>query len=120
MWCMFCFYINPLVYQVNIDLWLLLPHYSVTITNRIFSFMFCVLQAIQKPKSGHGETRLGQWGEWTGPEGNKYTRMLYSNGQACWNGPTRSADVSCLYMTKINPVIYIHMIKQLILMHISG
>lgn len=58
-------------------------------------FVFCA-QAIQKPKSGHGEIRLGQWGEWTGPEDYKYSRMKYTNGQTCWNGPARSADVSSI------------------------
>ncbi|KAK7041536.1 hypothetical protein SK128_025009, partial [Halocaridina rubra] len=62
--------------------------------------------AIQKPKSGQGETRLGQWGDWSGPENNKYIKMKYTNGQACWNGPTRSADVqlSCGTDTKLTSV----------------
>lgn len=33
------------------------------------------------------------WGEWTG-DPNKYSRMKYSGGQGCWNGPSRSAVIN--------------------------
>ncbi|CAH1101825.1 unnamed protein product [Psylliodes chrysocephalus] len=47
----------------------------------------------QQPKSGAAETRLGSWGQWTGPDGNRYEQMTYDRGQSCWNGPTRSTIV---------------------------
>merc|ERR1712106_865415 len=40
-----------------------------------------------------GGTRLGNWGEWTGPEGDLYASMKFTGGQTCWNGPARSTIV---------------------------
>lgn len=37
--------------------------------------------------------RLGSWGQWTGPESDKYSEMLFDRGQACWNGPQRTAKI---------------------------
>lgn len=35
------------------------------------------------------------WDHWDGPfEGDRYSAMLYSKGQNCWNGPDRSTKVS--------------------------
>ncbi|KAJ8917126.1 hypothetical protein NQ315_012616 [Exocentrus adspersus] len=37
-------------------------------------------KASQHPKSSSTETRLGTWGQWTGPEGNVYESMMYDRG----------------------------------------
>ncbi|XP_063607368.1 glucosidase 2 subunit beta-like isoform X1 [Penaeus indicus] len=76
-------------------------------TDREYTYRLCPFdKAVQKPKSGHGEIRLGQWGEWSGPEEDKYSRMKYTSGQTCWNGPARSADVHiyCGVETKLTGV----------------
>lgn len=57
-------------------------------------------QATQRSKSGGSETRLGTWSSWTGPENNKYERMMYDKGQSCWNGPQRSTEVQLICGTE--------------------
>ncbi|XP_045468923.1 glucosidase 2 subunit beta [Harmonia axyridis] len=51
-------------------------------------------KTVQQPKSGSMETRLGSWGHWSGPDHNRYERMTFERGQACWNGPQRSTVVT--------------------------
>lgn len=37
-----------------------------------------------------GHTNMGKWGSWSVP----HTKMSYSNGQSCWQGPARSCEVT--------------------------
>merc|ERR1711957_885968 len=38
-------------------------------------------------------TNLGNFKGFTGPEGNKYSKIAFEGGQKCWNGPSRSLTV---------------------------
>ena len=63
-------------------------------TDNEYTYKMCPFDfSSQRGKHGGAETRLGSWGEWTGPEGDKHSRMKFSGGQTCWNGPARSTEV---------------------------
>lgn len=48
----------------------------------------------QRSKSGGSDVNLGHWYDWVGTADNKYTKMKFDRGLACWNGPTRSTIVT--------------------------
>ncbi|KAJ3118813.1 hypothetical protein HK100_000535 [Physocladia obscura] len=66
-----------------------------------YTYKLCFFsEAKQIMKSG-GETNLGSWEGFTGPDLTKfsgkdlkYTEAKFSNGVQCWNGPARSLVVS--------------------------
>lgn len=64
-------------------------------TDNEYKYKMCPFDhCSQRGKSGGSETRLGSWGEWVGPEGaGRYSRMKFTGGQGCWNGPARSTLV---------------------------
>jgi len=64
-------------------------------TDNEYKYKMCPFDhCSQRGKHGGSETRLGSWGEWVGPEGEgRYSKMKFTGGQGCWNGPARSTLV---------------------------
>lgn len=72
-----------------------------------YVYRLCLFQKVtQKSKNGGMEVGLGNWGEWAGEEGDKYSVMKYTNGIACWNGPNRMTivNIKCGLEPKITSV----------------
>lgn len=60
-----------------------------------YTYQFCPFgQNTQKDTGAYSGTSLGSFKEWSGPEGNKYSKMHFGDGQQCWNGPKRSTDIT--------------------------
>uniref|UniRef100_A0A8R1I128 Glucosidase 2 subunit beta n=2 Tax=Caenorhabditis japonica TaxID=281687 RepID=A0A8R1I128_CAEJA len=60
-----------------------------------YTYEFCPFgQNTQKDTGAYSGTSLGSFKKWSGPEGEKYTRQHYGDGQQCWNGPKRSTDIT--------------------------
>ncbi len=63
--------------------------------DREYVYKLCPFdRTVQKSKSNHGETSIGNWKSWGDDDSNKkYLTMKFENGLACWNGPQRSTRV---------------------------
>lgn len=64
-------------------------------TDLEYVYTLCMFaKATQKSKSGGSDINLGHWNDWIGPEGEKYSKMMYNHGLTCWNGPARSTTIN--------------------------
>jgi len=76
-------------------------------TDNEYTYKMCAFDyCSQRGKHGGSETRLGNWENWAGPEGDKYSNMKFAGGQGCWNGPARSSliHVECGTINQLTAV----------------
>ena len=65
--------------------------------DREYVYKMCPFDSCtQRGLSGGSETRLGNWERWDGPAHDTLSRMKFSSGQHCWNGPARSTVVKLI------------------------
>jgi protein kinase C substrate 80K-H len=64
-------------------------------TDREYVYKLCLYQKVtQRSKDGGRETTLGDWEGWGDRSRKSHWVMRYTNGEKCWNGPSRSAIVT--------------------------
>jgi len=69
--------------------------------NNEYIYKLCPFDSCsQRGINGGSETRMGTWDRWEGPIPDTFSRMKYSNGQTCWNGPPRSTLVKLMCGTE--------------------
>nr|CAD2194639.1 unnamed protein product [Meloidogyne enterolobii] len=74
--------------------WAPLKGHCAELTTTQYTYKICLFdRTVQKDRNGHNEVDLGHWGNWAGPETNKFSLQKYEHGQSCWNGPERSTLV---------------------------
>ncbi|CAK5042096.1 unnamed protein product [Meloidogyne enterolobii] len=74
--------------------WAPLKGHCAELTTTQYTYKICLFdRTVQKDRNGHNEVDLGRWGNWAGPETNKFSLQKYEHGQSCWNGPERSTIV---------------------------
>lgn len=65
------------------------------ISEKEYVYSVCPFDSAKQTNTGSGgSTSLGKWGKWIGSPDNKYSKMIYENGEKCWNGPARSMTVT--------------------------
>lgn len=68
-----------------------------TIRQKQYTYEFCPFKSMYQ-KEGSGSTSLGRFEGWK--QNSDELIMEFRNGQRCWNGPARSADVAMICGSK--------------------
>ncbi|XP_077962356.1 glucosidase 2 subunit beta isoform X2 [Gasterosteus aculeatus] len=59
-----------------------------------YTYTLCPFNQVTQQSTAGTEVSLGRWGMWEGPPKNQYGRMVYENGEPCWQGGSRSTTVT--------------------------
>ena len=79
----------------NNDIFLSVYKKCIDVDTPEYIYEICLFGDIhQKPKSGGSSTLVGKYTRWGGRDAKTvYNKMMFENGQTCWNGPARSVEV---------------------------
>ncbi|KAM8898389.1 glucosidase 2 subunit beta-like isoform 3-T5 [Spinachia spinachia] len=59
-----------------------------------YTYTLCPFNQVAQQSTAGTEVSLGRWGMWDGTPENQYGRMVYENGEPCWQGGSRSTTVT--------------------------
>ncbi|KAL6118629.1 uncharacterized protein ACO6RY_03400 [Pungitius sinensis] len=59
-----------------------------------YTYTLCPFNQVTQQSTAGTEVSLGRWGMWEGAPENQYGRMVYENGEPCWQGGSRSTTVT--------------------------
>uniref|UniRef100_A0A3P9PTX2 Glucosidase 2 subunit beta n=1 Tax=Poecilia reticulata TaxID=8081 RepID=A0A3P9PTX2_POERE len=63
---------------------------------KVYEYMYtlCPFNTVSQKSTAGTEVSLGLWGMWAGPAKNRYSQMVYENGEPCWQGGSRTTSVT--------------------------
>ncbi|XP_016532985.1 glucosidase 2 subunit beta-like isoform X1 [Poecilia formosa] len=61
---------------------------------KVYEYMYtlCPFNTVSQKSTEGTEVSLGLWGMWAGPAKNRYSQMVYENGEPCWQGGSRTTS----------------------------
>ncbi|XP_034020591.1 glucosidase 2 subunit beta-like [Thalassophryne amazonica] len=59
-----------------------------------YTYTLCPFNEVTQRNAAGTDVSLGKWGMWAGSSQNHYSKMIYENGEPCWQGGSRATTVT--------------------------